>query len=170
MKTLLTIGILVLTSGVARAETKVVLKTHLCCGLCVDAVDAILKKVDGVTGECEQKAGKVTITAKDDATVQKALDALAAGGFYGTTDNKDLKIKDDSGVAKGKVKTLTIEGIHNCCNLCNKTIVATVGKVEGVTGNTAKAKSDTFDVTGEFEAEDLVKALNDAGFHVKVKK
>jgi mercuric ion binding protein len=123
-----------------------------------------------VTGECDQKAGKVTMTAKDEAAIQKALDALAAGGFHGTTDNKDLKIKDASGVVKGKVKTLTVEGVHNCCNLCNKTIVAVVGKVGGVTGNTAKAKSDTFDVTGEFEAEELVKALNDAGFHVKVKK
>jgi len=173
MKTLqlLAIGALVLAScGTARAETKVVLKTHLCCGQCVDAVDGILKKVDGVTGECDQKAGKVTMTAKDDATAQKALDALAAGGFDGTIDNKDLKIKDDSGVTKGKVKTLTVEGVHNCCPLCNKTINTVVGKVEGVTGNTAKAKSGTFDVTGEFEAEDLVKALNAAGFHVKVKK
>jgi len=45
-----------------------------------------------------------------------------------------------------------------------------VGKVEGVTGNTAKPKSDTFDVTGDFDAEELVKALNAAGYHVKVKK
>jgi periplasmic mercuric ion binding protein len=170
MKTLLAIGMLILVSGVARAETKVVLKTHLCCGQCVDAVDNILKKMEGVTGECDQKAGKVTMTAKDEATVQKALDALAAGGFHGTTDNKDLKIKDDSGVVNGKVKTLTVEGVHNCCPLCNKSINAAVGKVEGVTGNTSKAKSGTFDVTGEFKAEDLVKALNDAGFHVKVKK
>jgi periplasmic mercuric ion binding protein len=173
MKTLqlFAIGTLILTSGgAARAETKVVLKTHLCCGQCVDAVDGILKKVEGVTGECDQKAGKVTMTAKDEATAQKALDALSAGGFHGTTDNKDLKIKDDSGVVKGKVKTLTVEGVHDCCRLCNKAVNEAVGKVGGVTGNTAKAKSDTFDVTGEFEAEELVKALNDAGFHVKVKK
>ncbi len=170
MKTILAIGALFLVSGVARAETKVVLKTHLCCGQCVNAVNDILKKVEGVTGECDQKAGKVTISAKDDATVQKALDALAAGGFDGTTDNKDLKIKEDSGVVKGKVKTLTVEGVHDCCQACNKSIVGAVSKVAGVTGNTAKAKSGTFDVTGDFEAEDLIKALNDAGFHVKVKK
>jgi hypothetical protein len=39
-----------------------------------------------------------------------------------------------------------------------------------VTGNTAKVKSDTFQVTGDFDAEELVKALNAAGYHVKVKQ
>jgi periplasmic mercuric ion binding protein len=174
MKTvqLLALGaaILVLT-GAATAETKVELKgTHLCCGQCVQAVGGILKKVDGVTGTCDQKAGTVSIVAKDDASAQKALDALAAGGFTGTIDNKDLKIKDDSGVTAGKVKSLTVEGVHDCCGMCNKAITTTVGKVPGVTGNTAKAKSDTFEVTGDFDAEELVKALNGAGFHVKVKK
>jgi copper chaperone CopZ len=174
MKTLfaLAIGTLLLASTEAlAADTKVELKdTHLCCPQCVRAVDGILKKIDGVTGKCDQKAGTVTITAKDDATAQKALDALAAGGFHGTTDNKDLKIKDDSGVKKGKVKTLTLEGVHNCCGQCTKGIAAALGKVDGVTGNTAKARGDSFDVTGDFEAQDVVKALNAAGYHVKVKK
>jgi periplasmic mercuric ion binding protein len=172
MLQLLAVGALVLTSGTTfGADTKVELKgTHLCCPQCVRAVDGILKKVDGATGTCDQKSGTVTITAKDDATAQKALDALAAGGFHGTTDNKDLKIKDDSGATKGKVKSLTLEGVHNCCGSCNRAIVAALGKVAGVTGNTAKVKSETFEVTGEFDAEELVKALNAAGYHVKVKK
>lgn len=174
MKTLqlLAIGTLMLMSGSAvGADTKVELKdTHLCCDLCVESVDNILKKIEGVTGKCDKEAGTVTITAKDNETAQKALDALVAGGFYGTIDNKDLKIKNDSGVEKGKVKTMTLQGIHNCCPLCNKSIVKAVGKVTGVTGNTAKAMSDAFDVTGDFDAEELVKTLNAAGFHVKVKK
>jgi copper chaperone CopZ len=174
MKTLqlLAIGAFVLIGGRATgADTKVELKgTHLCCGQCVTAVGNIIKKVDGASATCDQKTGTVAITAKDDATAQKALDALAAGGFHGTTGNKDLTIKDDSGVSKGKVKTLTLEGVHNCCGQCNKAIVAAVGKVAGTKGNTAKAKNDTFDVTGEFDAEELVKALNAAGYHVKVKK
>lgn len=173
MKTLqlLAMGLMLAAGGATAAETKVELKgTHLCCPQCVKAVDDILKKVDGVTGKCDQKGSSVAITAKDEATAQKALDALAAGGFHGTTESKDLKIKEDSGVAKGKVKTLTLEGVHNCCGACNRAIVAAVGKVAGVTGNTAKAKNDTFDVTGDFDAVELVKALNAAGYHVKVKK
>ena len=172
MKTLIAVSLFTLAiNGAMAAEAKVELKgTHLCCGQCVKAVGEILKKVDGCTGTCDQKAGTVSITAKDDATAQKALDALAEGGFHGTTDSKTLVVKEDSGVAKGKVKTLSLEGVHNCCGQCNKAIVAAVGKVEGVTGNTAKAKASTFEVTGEFDAVALVKALNDAGYHVKVKK
>jgi copper chaperone CopZ len=158
-------------ANAAQAETKVELKgVHLCCPACTKTVAETLKKVEGAQGKCDQKAKTVTITAKDDETAQKALDALAAAGFHGDTGNKDLAIKDDSGATKGKVKSLTITGVHNCCNACCKAIKTTVGKVSGVTGDTAKPKEDTFDVTGEFDAAELVKALHDAGFHVKVKK
>jgi copper chaperone CopZ len=157
--------------GVSAAETKVELKnTHLCCAQCVRAVGQILQKVEGVTGKCDREAGTITITAKDNESAQMALDALAAGGFHGTTDSKELTIKDDSGVTNGKVKTLTLTGIHNCCNSCNRGINTALGKVKGVTGNTAKARSDSFEVSGDFDAEELVKTLNAAGFHVRVKK
>jgi copper chaperone CopZ len=157
-------------ANAARAETKVELKgVHLCCPACTKAVGEILKK-EGVEGKCDQKAKTVTITAKDDEAAQKALNALSAAGFHGDTGNKELAIKDDSGATKGKVKTLTLTGVHNCCGACCKAIKATVGKVGGVTGDTAKPKEDTFEVTGEFDATELVKALQDAGFHVKVKK
>jgi copper chaperone CopZ len=162
---------LFLAAGVARAETKVELKgTHLCCPACTKAVGAILKEIDGVKGACDTKNHTVTITAKDDETAQKALDALAAGGFHGDTGNKDLKQKDDSGATAGKVKSLTLTGVHNCCGACSGAIKKAIKKVDGVAGDTVKAKSDTFEVTGDFDAEALVKALNDAGFHVKVKK
>jgi periplasmic mercuric ion binding protein len=164
-------GLLFLAStGVARAETKIELKTHLCCPQCVTAVGTILKGVDGVTGKCDQKASTVTIAAKDDATAQKAVDALAAGGFHGDTGSKTVTIKDDSGVEKGKVKSLTITNIHDCCGRCNTAIKAAVAKVDGVKADTATAKKDTFEVTGDFDAEAVIKALNDAGFHAKVKK
>ncbi|HEY2784323.1 MAG TPA: cation transporter [Fimbriiglobus sp.] len=169
---LLALGVLGLVASGANAEdTTVVLKgTHLCCGQCVKAVGDIVKKIDGCTAKCDQKGHSVTLTAKDDATAQKALDALASGGFHGTTDSKTLTIKDDSGATEGKVKTLALEGVHNCCGSCNKAIVGALSKVEGVTGNTAKVRSSTFEVTGNFDAEAVVKALNAAGYHVKVKK
>jgi len=165
------LGVLLATGSAARAETKVELKNvHLCCGACVKAVANTLKDIEGVKAACDQKGRTVMLTAKDDATAQKAIDALAAAGFQGESDNKDLKAKDDSGAAAGKVKTLTLTGVHNCCGQCCKAIKATVAKVNGVTGDTAKPKMDTFDVTGDFDAAELVKALNEAGFHVKVKK
>src|SRR6266446_7407085 len=75
-------------AGTARAETKVELKgVHLCCPACVKAAGDILKGVEGVKGACDMKAKTVTITATDDQAAQKALDALAAGGFHGDTGN-----------------------------------------------------------------------------------
>ena len=165
------LGMVLVLAGAARAETKVELKgVHLCCGACVKAVGETLKKIDGVKGACDQKGKKVTITAKDDETAQKALDALAEAGFHGDTGNTAVAIKEDSGASAGKVKSLSVSGVHNCCPQCCKAIKATVKKVDGVKGDTAKPKNDEFEVTGDFDAQELVKALNTAGFHVKVKK
>ena len=157
--------------ALAQAETKVELKgVHLCCPACVRAVGTILKNVEGVKATCDQNAKTVTITATDDAAAQKALDALSAGGFHGETASSSIAMKDDSGAKAGKVKSLTVSGVHNCCAQCCKAIKATVKKVDGVKDDTAKPKEDTFEVTGDFDAADLIKALNAAGFHVKVKK
>ena len=158
-------------AGAAPAETKVELKkVHLCCGACVRAAGAILKGVDGVQGAaCDPKKKLITFTAPDEKTARKALDALAAGGFHGDTGDKALALKDDSGAA-GKVQTVTVTGAHNCCPACCRAIKAAVKKVPGVKEDTAKPKEKTFTVSGDFDAAELVKALNAAGFHVKVTK
>ncbi len=157
--------------AVALAETKVeITDVHLCCPLCVKGVGSALKEVKGVTGVCDQKAKTVTITADDDATAQKGIEALAAAGYHGRLETKAVHFPSDSGATKGKVSSLTLTGIHNCCGACNKAIKAAVKKVTGVTGDTAKPKGDTFEVTGDYEATELIHALHTAGFHVKVKK
>ena len=160
-------------TGTVQAEGKVTVElkhVHLCCDGCVDTVAKILGDIDGVEPKCDKEKKTVTITAKDAGTAKKALQALADGGYHGQSDNKELTIKDDSGVKKGKVEKLTLTGVHNCCRSCCRGIKETLKKVEGVTGDTAAPKNDTFDVTGDFEATDVVKALNAAGYHVKVKK
>jgi copper chaperone CopZ len=160
---------LVALAGAAQAETKVVVKgVHLCCPACVQAVSKTLKQ-EGVRAACDPKAKTVTITASDEAAAQKALDALAAAGFHGDTGNKDLAMKEDSGASAGKVQRLTLTGVHNCCGACCRAIKATVKKVAGVQHDTAKPRTDTFEVSGDFDAAELVQALNAAGFHVKVK-
>jgi copper chaperone CopZ len=164
-------GAALVVAGPARADTKVEVKgVHLCCGQCVKTVAAILKNVKGVKGACDQENKTVTITAVDDAAAQKAVDALAAGGFYGTTDNKDVTFKEDTKAPTGKVKSLTISGIHNCCPQCCKAIKETIKKVDGVVNDGAKPKVTTFKVVGDFDAGELIKALNEAGFHVKASK
>lgn len=157
--------------GVAHAETKVEVKgVHLCCFACVSAANQILKKVDGVTGVCDQKEKKITITAPDKATAQKALDALAAGGFHGDTGDKDLAMKEDSGAVSGKVSKLKIVGIHNCCATCTRDIKSVLKKVEGVKEDTAVARKNSFEVTGDFDPAQLIKALYQAGYHAKIEK
>jgi copper chaperone CopZ len=159
-----------LLGAAALAETKVTIaNVHLCCPACVKVVGATLKKVDGVTGACDREEKTVTITAPDDATAQKAVEALAAAGFHGRPDTKSVHFPRDSGATQGKVNSLTVSGIHNCCRSCCAAIKEAVKKVPGVTGDTAKPKADTFEVTGDYQATELIRALHQAGFHVKVK-
>lgn len=168
---LASVALVLVWTGALRAETKVEVKNvHLCCGNCVKAVGAVLGKAEGVSDpKCDPKTKTVTFTAKDVDSAKKALQALADAGFHGDA-GKDLAIKDDSGAEKGKVKSITLTGTHNCCGMCNAALQKTLESVDGVKANTAEAKKTTFEVTGDFDAQALVKALNDAGFHVKVKK
>jgi periplasmic mercuric ion binding protein len=157
----------------AAAAEKVELKhVHMCCEGCSEEVAEVLAKVEGVTGVAtDQKAGTAAFTAPDAKAAQKALDALAAAGFHGDAGaGKPYAFKDDSGVKAGKVKSLTVTGFHNTCGGCVKSLREAVKDVKGVSAVSAKAKVSSAVVTGDFDAAELVKALNKAGFHVKVKQ
>jgi copper chaperone CopZ len=165
-------GLLSLASvaGVANAETKVELKgVHLCCGACEKGVTTALKGLDGVSQVADRKTKTVTLTAADDAAAQKAIDALAAAGYHGDIASKAVTIKSETNVPAGKVKKLSLTNLHNCCGACGKAIQKAVKSVAGVTGDTVKPKQADFEVTGDFEAAEVVKALNSAGFHVQIK-
>jgi len=156
--------------GAVIAETKIELKkTHICCPACVKAVAKVLDKA-GAKGSASSDDGSITFEAKDDKAAQKVLDDLAAAGFHGDTGNKDIKIKDDSGVKEGKVESLTLKGAHNCCGMCNTAIKKALKGVKGVESDDAKPKSDTITVKGKFDGKDVVKALNEVGFHVVADK
>lgn len=155
--------------GAALSETKVeVKKVHLCCPACVKGVGAALKGMEGVKPTCDQENGTISIVAPDDQAAQKMLDALAAAGYHGEVGSSALVYKKEN-VPAGKVKSLSVTGIHNCCRSCNTSIKEAVKKVSGVTGDTAAPRQTAFEVTGDFDAAELVKALNAAGFHVRVK-
>ena len=158
---------------VTAGETKVELKSvHMCCDGCAEEVAAILGKVGGVSGvSTDKKAKSATFAAADAKAAQKALDALAEGGFHGDPGkDKGYAFKDDSGVKTGRVKSLTVTGFHNSCGGCVGSVREAVKDVKGVAGIGAKAKVSTAEVTGEFDAAELVTALNKAGFHVKVEE
>jgi copper chaperone CopZ len=157
-------------AAAASLESKVEVKgVHLCCPGCVKGVATALKTIEGVKPACDQESGTVTITAPDEATAQKALDALGAAGYFGTTGNPTLVIKQEVKVPGGTVEKLSISGIHNCCRACTKALKDAVKTVKGVSGDTAAPKKAEFEVTGSFDAAAVVKALNDACFHVEVK-
>ena len=167
------VGTLLWAAPVNAAETTVELKSvHMCCPGCAKEVGAILKKVEGVADVvCDQKANTARFKAADAKTAQRALDSLSEAGFHGDTGGaKDFAFRDDSGVKPGKVKSLTVTGFHNSCPGCVDSFREAIKDVKGVTGDNAKSKVTTAEVTGEFEASELVKALNKAGFHVKVKQ
>jgi catalase len=143
---------------------------HLCCQGCVDAVDAAVRNVAGVTTRCDIEKKTVTLTASDGAAAQEALEAIAAAGFHGSTDNAHLAMKAVSSIPRGRVKSLEVSAIHNCCGLCCKAIKEAIATVDGVTGDTATPGTTTFQVTGAFHAAALVKALNAAGFSAQVRQ
>jgi len=171
--TLLGAAALLAWSAPASAETKVELKkVHMCCEGCAEEVENTLKKVAGITAvSTDQKTTSAGFKAADAKSAQKALDALAAAGFHGDTGgSKEFAFQNDSGVKAGKVKSLTVTGFHNSCPGCVQSFRKAIKDVPGVAGDNAKSRVTTCEVRGDFDAAELVKALNTAGFHVKVKQ
>jgi mercuric ion binding protein len=152
-----------------QTETHVQLKgVHLCCGGCNDAIATALKGMPGVAFQCDMEHGIVALTAKDNAVAQQALDAIAGAGLHGETGNAHLAIKPEPNISSGKVQRLKVSGIHNCCRLCTEAIQGAIKSVPGVTGDTVRPGETSFEVRGNFAADELLRALSAAGFHVKV--
>lgn len=124
--------------------------------------------VAGVTAKSDKDASTVTVIAPDQATAQKAVDALVAAGYFGTTSDAGIKIKAKSGAKKGKVQSLKVSGVHLCCDKCVTSVKEALSKVEGVKGNTAAKGAETFEVTGDFKSKAVFTALNKAGLTGKV--
>lgn len=158
-------------AAIAAAETKVEIKgVHLCCGACVKGVASAVEKVAGAKAACEQDTGSVTVTAPDASAAQKAVEAIAAAGYHGTVEGESAKFPETKDVPAGKVTSLKLGGIHNCCGACTNAVVEALQEVEGVKANTLKPRQTSFEVTGEFDASAVIKALHAAGFHPVVQK
>ncbi len=173
MKKLLALSaILLALGGLAQAaEVSVKLSNvHLCCASCVKGVDKAISNVTGATAQSDKDAGTVALNAPDKATAQKAVDALVAGGYFGKSSDPSIKVKAPSGAKKGKVQSLKVAGVHLCCAKCVTGVTDALNKVEGVKANTATKGAETFEVTGDFSAEDAFTALNNAGLAGKVAK
>jgi copper chaperone CopZ len=156
-------------SQVAQADVTVkVTNVHLCCGKCVAGAKKATSSVDGASADVDSTNKTVSITAPDIATAQKAVDALTKAGYFGKTDNADIKIDASTGAAGAKVQSLKIEGVHLCCPKCVTAVHTAAMSVPGVTGENAQKGAESFVVTGDFNDADVLAALQKAGLTGKV--
>jgi len=164
MKTILASAVLALTLAAAHADSSVKLSdVHLCCQSCVKGVDKAVAKVPGVTAKSDMDDKTVSLTGPDTATVQKAVDALVAAGYYGKSSDDSIKVSAETGAKDEKVQSLKVEDTHLCCGSCVKAVNKALGGVSGVSGNDAKKGATSFTITGDFNEKDAMAALQKAG-------
>jgi len=172
MKLIFASLILALTAAVsAQAESSVKLTdVHLCCQSCVKGVDKAVAKVDGVKATSSMDDKTVSLTAADSATLQKAVDALVAAGYYGKSSDAAIKVSADTGAKDQKVQSLKVADTHLCCASCVKAVNKALGSVSGVTGNTAVKGATEFTINGDFNEKQAMDALQNAGLTGHVAK
>jgi copper chaperone CopZ len=167
---LFVIGFALLSPAQAADVTAKISDVHLCCKNCVTGVEKAIAEVPGATAAVDKDAGTVELTGSDQATVQKAADALVAAGYFGKSANPDVKISRATGAKNRKVQSLQVSGVHLCCGKCVKAVNEALKSVPGVTGDTAEKNAKTFEVTGDFNEREAFAALQKAGFTGKVGK
>jgi copper chaperone CopZ len=143
---------------------------HLCCDSCVKGVDKAVATVAGATAMSDKDAETVTITAADQATVQKAVNALTAAGYFGVSNNPAIKVDATTGATDAKVQSLTVNDVHLCCKKCVTAVNKALDKVPGVKANTAAKDAKSFEITGDFKPTEVFSALQEAGLTGKAGK
>jgi copper chaperone CopZ len=151
-------------AGSAYADSSVKLTdVHLCCQSCVKGVQKAVAKVPGVKAESDMDEKTISLTAPDEATLQKGVDSLTAAGYYGKSSDAGIKVNGETGAKDIKVEKLKIEDTHLCCGSCVKAVNKALADVPGVTGNTAKKGETSFEVTGNFNEKAVFDALQKKG-------
>jgi len=168
---LLTVASLALALSGFAADTSVTLKkVHLCCGACVKGVERSLEDISGVTLKADEESESLTLTSSDKATLQKAANALAEGGYFGVSDHPEIKPVAKTGAKGEKVQSLTVGGVHLCCPGCVKAVDRAIKNTPGATAHTAKKNAETFVVSGDFNDQKFFEALQEEGLSGKVAK
>jgi copper chaperone CopZ len=166
MKSILASSILALTLALSVRAADVTVKltdVHLCCQSCVKGVTKAVSKIDGVTATSDMDDKTVSLTGSDTATVQKAVDALVAAGYYGKSSDASIKVSGETGAKDQKVQSLKVENVHLCCGKCVKSVTEALSAVPGVTSNDATKGATSFTIKGDFNDKDAMAALQKAG-------
>jgi len=140
---------------------------HLCCNSCVQDAEDAVGPVTGASASPDKASHSIKITAPDRATAQKAVDALTAAGYYGQPSDAGIHLAQTS-APNSNVQSLKVSGVHLCCKKCVNAVNQAVTKVKGVTGTTAAKDAESYEILGNFNAKDVINALNAAGFSAKV--
>ena len=98
------------------------------------------------------------------------VNTLAESGYFGQSDNAEIKPVAKTGAKGDKVQALTVEGVHLCCPGCVKAVDRAVKNTEGATGHTAKKNAETFVVSGDFNDQKFFEELQKEGLSGKVAK
>ena len=166
--TLSTIAAIAAITLSAHAADVKITDVHICCKGCVTGVEEAIAKVDGVKAEADKDAHTITLTAADTATLQKGADALIKAGYYGKSEDSNVKMHAHTGAKGEKVTSLKIEGVHLCCGKCVTAVDKALKTVDGVKEHTAVKNAKSFEVTGEFNDKEVFAALQKAGLTGKV--
>ncbi len=156
-----------LTAASAEVSAKIT-DVHLCCKGCITGVEKAVAEVPDAKVTVDQDNHALTLTGPDKSTVQKAANAIVKAGYFGKTEDSDIKLDPRTGSKNETVQKMTIEGVHLCCPKCVKAVDKAVMAVPGVKGQTATKGAKTFEVTGDFNDRDVMKALHEAGLTGKV--
>ncbi len=158
---------LVLSASAAEVTAKLS-EVHLCCKGCVNGAEKAVSEVEGVKATADQESGTVTLSAVDDATLQKGADALSKAGYFGKCSEGNVKMQSRTAAKGEKVQTLKVEGAHLCCAKCVKAVDKALKSVDGVKDHTATKGAKSFTVTGDFNDKEVFTALEKAGLSGKV--
>ena len=150
------------------AVSVVLRNVHMCCGTCVKDADQTVATIPGAEALSDMYSKSVIITAPDHATAQHAIDALIDAGYNGVPADASYTVKAAPVIKDTMVTSLTISDVHLCCKKCVTGAVNALATVKGVKANTASEDAKTFDVTGEFNPNEVMAALNKAGFSGRV--
>jgi len=153
---------------IPKGETEVELSgVHLCCGGCEEGVQRAVAGIEDL--EIDTSRSSITLKGKSGKEVQTAIDAIAAAGFYGMSNNQAVTFKQET-ASEESTDSVTVSNVHLCCGKCVRSIDAVISSVEGATKHDAEKNSKSFTITGEnFKPGDVLAALHAEGMNGKVK-
>lgn len=152
------------TEGDGEPVTVMLHEMHLCCSACGKRVEEVVAEMEGVKVDIDRKEGVVTLDAPGKKAAQDAVNAMVDAGFFGSSDSHDVDFKGKGAKAE-KVKSVTVTGVHLCCKGCVTAADKAISSVEGVEDHTAKNKAESFEITGDFSPNEVLRNLRKAGMN-----